>query len=71
MVHRAYPKVLLRVGEHPAYLGTGGFEGKAVLVLVYHVVFHIVIEEHSVLVRIQQQAVAAVGVNVADVGTCQ
>ncbi len=38
---------------------------------MYHVSFHVVVEKHSLLVGIQQQAVAAVRVDVVDVGMQQ
>ncbi len=38
---------------------------------MYHVSFHVVVEKHSLLVGIQQQAVAAVRVDVIDVGMQQ
>ena len=47
------------------------FEGKTVFALRYHVSFHVVVEKHSLLVGIQQQAVAAVRVDVIDVGMQQ
>ena len=54
-----------------SYTKNRGFNINGCLLYTSHVSFHVVVEKHSLLVGIQQQAVAAVRVDVVDVGMQQ